>query len=228
MDRRQGKYRQSVKDQGEEVHDAHLRSDHLGTNTFENRYPTALLHLPVILTNFALAGGWARTTPIDQRMWMRPSIQRKSPGSGTAPLIEVDLGSCYLLQPPSSQLLCPTSGAQRLWCHRRTRKRSPCYGRHMGHYTRPDSPPISRPTEQGFQSDNTEKGRQRATQPDRLFDRKRFRVFSVHLHNCPGCYSTEYLSICGTPVWIRWSLKSLPKTNSSSCRRPWTDLNLSV
>ena len=57
------KYEQPVKDQGEDVHGAHLRPTPLKTNAFEARYPPARLLWLVHPTNFAPVGDRARTTP---------------------------------------------------------------------------------------------------------------------------------------------------------------------
>ena len=185
---RLGKYGQVVKDQGEDVHGAHLHP------AFEARYPPTLLPLPVPTTNFAPVGGRARTTPKDadesvtpaegpkQRNATPPCIQ-----SQTFALIKIDLGTCYFFVSQNRLL-------HRQYVQSARNKDSDIIGVRRDLRPNPSgkgdsirsriSLLIPKPMEQGLQSKDVQNRRQRATLPDRRLDREHPRTLSVHLHHC--------------------------------------------
>ena len=99
----------------------------LRINTFEARYSSTLLPLPVPFSNFTPVGGWAQTTPQVCR-WVCHSSGRDQAGDRhfsrhpTADLHSSPNWSWLLLSVHiswllSSQPLCPNGGTQWLWYH---------------------------------------------------------------------------------------------------------------
>ena len=161
----------------------------LKTNSFEARYPPGLLPWPVPPTNFAPAGGRARTTPQGcgrvRHSRGRVTVEERHPSRHpTTDLRAYHDWFWYMLllhtcQPPSLQLLCPI-GRTRKRYHQRTQPDSQQRGIYEGRICCP----IPKPTEQGLQGEDTEKRRQKTTLLDRPLERKCLRTPAVHLHHC--------------------------------------------
>ena len=130
---------------------------------------------------------------ITLRMWIGLLLQWKSPLRlpGTQPqtftLIKVHFGSCYLFVPHNCLLHSlyvqtvghkdsDIIGVHGYLCHKRASKRNPVQS-----WT---CLPIPKLTDEGFQSEDIQKMRQRTTLLDQPFVRESPWVLPVHLHHC--------------------------------------------
>ena len=171
------------------MYTVHISARPLRTTAFEARYAPGHLPWSVLLTNFPTVEGRSQTTPwgcgrVPQSNGKALAGKCHPSRNLTADLRNNKNWSLLLLsartsQPSSSQPLCQNGGTHKnsdivrvcgYFCLKRTRKRI-CL-------------PIPKPTEQGIQSEDTEKRRQGSILSDRPLDRKSLWTFHVHLHPC--------------------------------------------
>ena len=250
MNLRQVKYRQPVKDQGEEVRTPSKPGTHL-------RFYFGLY--------YQFRSIWRSGPNHTPRMLTAPSLQRKGPSRGTPPLkvpnCRPSLLSKLILAPAPSSYLLTAFSTTFMFDRQDTKTVISTYADtfvltqptkstpHRAGFTVPFLSLRSR----GEKSEDTEKRRQRVTLPDRPFERERLRTLPVHLTTACGLWYNMLIylrksglnpAVSKTVAKNRWSTLSKAldrsklisaalvssfnpsRTSCTKCKLSWIDFHL--